>query len=177
MISIKSDSVNLNITQTLYDKLTDAIQLAMIRCPRCNQVGFTVHGYYRRRVKRDYLANHETDNFLTVMRVACSECGRTHAILPDFIVPYSQLSLPDTIAIIETMSSDEENKLLDDHFWIHLEDIRNTKRKFKQYWKQRLLSYGLSMNSSELSESCISLFNLQFMQVHRQLIFLFPSTT
>lgn len=84
MVSLKSDSVNLNITQTLYDKLTDVIQLAMIRCPRCNQVGFTIHGYYRRRVKRDYLANHETDNFLTVMRVACSECGRTHAILPDF---------------------------------------------------------------------------------------------
>lgn len=177
MISIKSSLVNLNITQSLYDKLTDAIQLAMIRCPHCNQVGFTVHGYYRRRLKRDYSANHETDNFLTVMRVVCSECGRTHAVLPDFIVPYSQLSLPDTITIIDTKSPDEESKLLDDRFWIHLEDIRNTKRKFKQYWKQRLLSHDLSINSTDLTESCISLFHLQFMQVHCQCIFLFPSTT
>lgn len=177
MISIKASLVNLNISQHVYDMLIDKLQLALIRCPYCKQVGFIVHGYYRRRLKRDFSANHETDNFLTIMRVACSECGRTHAVLPDFIVPYSQLSLPDTISIIETDSPTEENKLLDDRFWIHLEDIRNTKRKFKQFWKQRLLSYDLSMNSSELSESCISLFHLQFMQVHCTSIFLFPSTT
>lgn len=177
MISIKSDLVNINISQLLYDKLTDAIQLALLRCPYCNRVGFIIHGYYRRRLKRDYSTNHETDNYLTVMRVACPECGRTHAVLPDFIIPYSQLSLPDTITIINTESSVEESKLLDDRFWIHLEDIRNTKRKFKQYWKQRLLSHGLSMNSTDLSESCISLFRLQFMQVHFQCIFLFSSTT
>lgn len=177
MISIKSDLVNSNITQSLYDRLVDKIQLTLIRCPYCNQVGFTVHGYYSRRLKRNYLANHETDNFLVIMRVVCSECGKTHAILPNFIVPYSQLSLSDTIAIIVTESSNEESDLLDDRFWIHLEDIRNTKRKFKQFWKQRLLSYDISMNSETLTELCVSSFHLQFMQVHCQSIFLFPSTT
>lgn len=61
-------------------------------CPNCKFAGkLYTHGSYERNVITE-------DNFykITIFRVKCPICGKTHALIPDFLIPYFQYSL-DTI--------------------------------------------------------------------------------
>lgn len=74
-------------------------------CPCCGCKGkCRVHAYYNRYILdfRNGLPNCES---IRVMRVICSSCGHTHAVLPDFIVPYCQLSLGYLLQIIAVYCS------------------------------------------------------------------------
>jgi len=59
----------------------------ILRCPLCGGV-FDVHSYYERTVIE---ASGQTGK-ITIMRVICQEtgCGKTQAILPDFLMPYKR---------------------------------------------------------------------------------------
>lgn len=64
----------------------------METCPCCRCRGnCRVHAYYYRYIL-DFRKGKPCFARIRVMRVMCS-CGHTHAILPDFIVPYRQHSL------------------------------------------------------------------------------------
>ena len=59
-------------------------------CPRCG--GKThFHDSYARHVHIG-----EEIEWITLSRVICSKCGKTHAIIPDFIRPYKHYSACDT---------------------------------------------------------------------------------
>lgn len=61
-------------------------------CPCCGCRGnCRIHAYYYRYIL-DFRKGKPCCARIRVMRVICS-CGHTHAILPDFIVPYRQHSL------------------------------------------------------------------------------------
>lgn len=61
-------------------------------CPCCGCRGnCRIHAYYYRYIL-DFWKGKPHCARIRVMRVICS-CGHTHAILPDFITPYRQLSL------------------------------------------------------------------------------------
>ena len=58
-------------------------------CPQCS--GKTaLHGCYDRHININ-----ENTEWIVIQRVICSNCGRTHAILPDFIKPYKHYSAGD----------------------------------------------------------------------------------
>jgi len=61
-------------------------------CPNCKFEGkLYSHGSYERNVIT------EEDSFrITIFRVKCPICGKTHALIPDFLIPYFQHSF-DTI--------------------------------------------------------------------------------
>lgn len=59
-------------------------------CPKCGS-GMTFHSTYERHVHID-----EIVEWLTIQRVICSECGGTHAVIPDFIRPYKHYSTYDS---------------------------------------------------------------------------------
>lgn len=62
-------------------------------CPVCHSAGnLRVHCYYKRTLT-DFIAGQTVSHEITVMRVVCDSCGSTHAILPDFIIPYCSYSL------------------------------------------------------------------------------------
>lgn len=68
-------------------------------CPHCN--GETIsHGFYQRK-----LLIEEEKWELSIYRVKCKACGKTHAILPDFISPRKHYSACD----IEIAIADMEN--------------------------------------------------------------------
>ena len=46
------------------------------------------HGYYSRNV----ITRHEVKR-INILRVKCPSCGKTHAVLPSFLIPYYQYSL------------------------------------------------------------------------------------
>lgn len=68
-------------------------------CPFCGATGqCRMHGSYTRNLL--HFSDGHTQTFrLKVPRVLCS-CGHSHALLPDFIVPYLSYSLPMTLMVL-----------------------------------------------------------------------------
>jgi predicted RNA-binding Zn-ribbon protein involved in translation (DUF1610 family) len=77
-----------NITE--YLKLGKEIYISPIYgCKSCGYEGMLHrHGYYSRNViTKHYIKR------INILRVKCPSCGKTHAILPSFLIPYYQYSL------------------------------------------------------------------------------------
>lgn len=57
-------------------------------CKFCGYEGMLHrHGYYSRNVITRYSINR-----INILRVKCPSCGKTHAVLPSFLIPYYQYS-------------------------------------------------------------------------------------
>lgn len=83
------------LDQKTYENIINTLQFHQLQCT-CGHSGcLTIHGYYTRSLKKD-----DSEISLSICRVRCSHCGRTHALLPSLLVPYSQVSLQDQVSII-----------------------------------------------------------------------------
>ena len=161
MITVLMDECN-GFSQDLYKKLIDSLQMHMVECT-CGKKGCLIlFGHYRRTVK--YLSNAIR---LCVQRVYCKECGKTNALLPSLLVPYSQIPRQDQQEILHDMNNGsspepvmERNTLIDEN------NIKYIFSQFKKHWEQRLLSLGLSL-LDDLTSPCLEVFLRQFMQIHR----------
>jgi hypothetical protein len=159
MIIIHCDEVN-EVSQEKYDKLLNQIDLIQLECPHCNHTGTTVHCYYDRPVKA------KNGCFrLVILRVRCQFCAKTHAILPETIVPYSSVTLEDTITIILSESPELKEDPLRKNPFLDYSDIYRIRRNFKSFWKDRLISFRLQIDS-QISQRCVETFKRQFMQIH-----------
>ena len=140
MITVLMEDCN-EFSQDLYKSLIASLQLHMVECT-CGRKGCLIlFGHYRRTVK--YLSNTIR---LCVQRVCCKECGRTNALLPSLLVPYSQIPRQDQQEILQAINSGsspepvmERNTLIDEN------NIKYIFSQFKKHWEQRLLSLGLSL--------------------------------
>ena len=62
-------------------------------CPWCGSKGNCVsHGSYMRSMA-DFTYGKTVYGEICVLRLCCTSCGHTHAILPDVIIPYSVYGL------------------------------------------------------------------------------------
>ena len=99
MITIKTENYNL-ISQDFYNKIIDSLDLNLISCT-CGHSGCLIrYGSYKRNVQLK-----DEKITLTVVRVFCTACGRTHALLLPSIVPYSQIPLVIQVSVIHTYES------------------------------------------------------------------------
>lgn len=174
MITVLVEDCN-TVTQSFYDDVINSLQLHQLRCS-CGHSGcLSVHGYYRRHV-------HTADSscHLSVMRVKCSECSATHAILLSSIVPYSQISLSVQVSIIEkalTPGSDR-NSVCDGNPDIDENNVKSVVRRFRKHWQEKLRSEGISLQPViDLIKSCFSFYSAQFMQIQRTYNSLFQRPT
>lgn len=71
------------------------------KCPKCGCIdNFSFHCTYDRNLS--FVLNSEVVNYVvTVTRVICNSCSSTHAILPDFIVPYKIMSFCSICNIVK----------------------------------------------------------------------------
>ena len=77
-------------SKELFQSYMDKYRPELDTCPYCGARGrCRIHGYYKRRIGefRDGTVIWEK---VSVMRVRCTGCGHTHAILPDIIIPYAR---------------------------------------------------------------------------------------
>ncbi|MFG6339138.1 MAG: hypothetical protein K1W31_12100 [Lachnospiraceae bacterium] len=73
------------VSQKSYDDLLQRVELSCLPCT-CGCSGACIrYGSYRRHVKTD-----GRKLTLHIQRVLCRNCGRSHALLPSALVPYSQ---------------------------------------------------------------------------------------
>lgn len=163
------------LTPNFYNKIINNLQFHQLTCPSCDHSGcLYVHGYYIRSVKT-FCKKLK----FRICRVKCECCNHTHAILLSSMVPYSQLSLADQVAIIdnyETHQSQESvmssNPLIDEN------NIRYIIRFYLNHWKQRLLSEKISLHPVlGLVHSCFLHYSRQFMQIKNVPNIIFINTT
>lgn len=163
MITLSVKDYNM-FSQEIYNRMLYDLQLHLLVCPSCRHSAcLSIHGYYTRG-----LIQQEGLLELRICRVRCSECGHTHALLPSFLVPYCRISAPNQYAIVaasETEDGDpvqvcEENPFMDEN------NVRSILRRYRRFWKQRLLSEGISLEDpATLISRCFSFYSLQFMQI------------
>ncbi len=153
-----------NITQSYYNNLINPIDPLSIACPCCKETGMNIHGYYHRKIKNQNCLD-KLD--LKIRRVICRnpECQSTHALLPGAIVPYSQISMIETVNIICAKSVQDKEAVMLSNPLIDYNDILATLRNFKKKWRRRLAEIEASLGDESFFEKCISSFNTHFMQM------------
>lgn len=173
MITLLTDKCN-PVSQKSYDDLMESVDPAQLPCS-CGRSGSLIrYGSYRRRVKTGGSIYH-----LKVRRVLCCSCGRSHAVLPSSLVPYSQIPLEDQVAVVRAFEDGtgpsavlENNPEMDERTPFKLIRIYLT------FWRERLMAERIPLRPlAALAHKCLSLFGKQFMQIkNTPNIFFFPPT-
>lgn len=151
------------ITQEIYGKVTANLPIYMLRCS-CGHAGCLVrHGYYSRRLK-----TLQGTIMLRILRVKCKECGRTHAILPELVVPYSQIPAElQQFMLLYPLGSPELEELMQSNCDITESNILAVRSRYRRNWKERLLTMGMRVQTDivDLIKGSFSVFHRQFMQI------------
>lgn len=161
MITLSVD-ISIPISQALYDTYISTLQFHQLTCS-CGRCGsLNIHGYYTRKLKSYAIKVH-----LNICRVKCSSCGKTHALLPSSIVPYSQTPLTTQVDIISTYENNADfAPIMENASSIDESNIRSIIRSFKHHWKQKLLSQTIPLEKNlSFIQKCFCSFSRQFMQI------------
>lgn len=172
MITLKVDNNN-PLTQKTYNQLIAGLQFHQLTCTCGHSGSLSVHGYYQR-----FLKVPEGKIRLRICRVVCSCCGRTHALLPSVIVPYSQIPLQvqvETISAYKT--SDSSESIMNRIPSIDESNCAYIIRQYRRHWRQRLLSERIDICDISLVSKCFTAFFRQFMQIKSTPNILFFNTT
>ena len=118
------------LLNSLYNQYLSTSDYLLCSCPECGH-HLHCHGSYVRYVLIDGVKIP-----LTVRRVRCPICGKTHAVLPFWLVPYVQVPLPEIIDIIKKQKES-----------IHYNQERyRFLRMFKQLWEEFIESNNISLD-------------------------------
>ena len=153
------------ITPEIYKKVAATLPLYRLQCS-CGHAGCLVrHGYYSRKLKTQ-----EGTIVLRILRVKCKECGRTHAILPELVVPYTQIPADLQQKMLSySLGSPELESLMQDNTDITESNVLAVKSRYRQEWKERLATMAMKVQDSilDLIRRAFQSFHRQFMQIHR----------
>lgn len=160
--------------QEIYNSVTACLNLHQLSCSCSRSACLSVHAYYHRTLKTP-----AGPVRMRIMRVICRECGKTHAILPSFIVPYSQIPAPIQAEIAQHCDSSRGfSSLMDRCPCIDESSIRSVIRSYLLHWKERLASSFLPLLPfASLVSGCFHFHRRQFMQIKKTVNVLFQGTT
>lgn len=174
MITIFNHTFN-TLSQNYYDKTIDSIHFHRLACSCGHSACLSKHAYYHRFVKTPLGKIR-----LRICRVKCSFCGATHALLLAEMVPYSQIPLISQIYITRQSLSDlpDYSSVMAVNPEIDESNTASILRQFNRFWKERLLSQGISLaDHNNLIRQSFAFFRRQFMQIKCTPNILFPSPT
>ena len=157
MITLKVDKLNREISQKLYDEIIESVDIHLLECT-CKRHNMVVHGYYSRNIK-----THNGNIELVILRVRCKECGKTHAVLISFIVPYQSIEMSVQIDII---TDNGIEKIMNDNPSIDELSVYRVKERFRSRYKAWMKSLSLTFED-DLVFMAFRYFRSNFMQTHR----------
>ena len=161
--------------QRLYSSMIADLPLHQIQCPHCHHHGsFYLWGVYQRKFRLP-----DSAVSLRIQRIRCNSCGHTHALLPDWIIPYSQIRFSVCVAVIAASESGKGiDSLLEKESTIDENNVAAIRRSFCKHWKQRLVSVGLVFSDLlSLVRGSFAHFSRQFMQIKSTPNILFSLST
>lgn len=86
----------------LYQAYTKKINPSKVPCPICRtkHPDWKKHATYERYII--YFENGKSINYLVIIiRYRCDSCGHTHALLPEFLVPYRSYSIFFILSVLK----------------------------------------------------------------------------
>ena len=173
MIMIMDKGCN-PVCEEIYKKIIAGLGLHQLTCT-CKRTGtFTKYGTYSRKLRYGDEAQE-----ISIQRVICSECGRTHALLPSSIVPYAQIPLREQVIIIEHYEDQADmEQFLQENLSIDENNVKSVTMRYRKHWLQRILSESIPRAPlDDLVRRCFLAFSRQFMQIRKGLIKLFLRPT
>ncbi len=159
----------------------DGFRPELQTCPCCGVEGScSIHAYYDRSLV-DFIGGRPVRHSLCILRLACP-CGHTHAILPDFIIPYSTYGLFFILRVLaEYFLRPASVERICERFLITRKQLYHWLslfRKQKEEWMGLLLSLetsGLSFlkglftmsGYSGFASAFVRRFSVSFLQSHK----------
>lgn len=149
----KSELFNLNkinIVKREIKRYEEECNYGYIECPCCGSDKLILYGSYERNV----IIYNECSR-IKIKRVKCKNCGRTHALIPYFLVPYFQHEKTFIYRVCE-------EKILKEIGVCKLASEVEISRQVLYQWKNRFLKhlvYLLTTIKSPLKESIKYLLN------------------
>lgn len=119
LLNSKKCNTNFNDLLNLYDNGNSNCQIS---CPCCNSSDLICHGYYNRIVIFEIDGSFIQKN-ITIKRVKCKHCSKTHALLPMDIIPYKHAILSVIINCLDDV----------DYFYNSPFSFDTRHKWFKQY--------------------------------------------
>lgn len=151
--------------QSLYCNKVDQLDLNMLRCNKCNDVGnFEIKGYYYRTIIINNISIR-----IRITRIRCKNCKRTHAILFLDFIPYYQLSSINSNRLILAKFI---NKEYDDLI------IERLKKRVSLF-EARLRDIAKSVYKDEIEEITIAYSQYRkqsYLQIHRGITIAYSSS-
>lgn len=143
-----------------YNELIERIPFHQLCCT-CGRCGDHIrHGYYTRKIK--VLLGLVP---LRILRVICKACGKTHALTPDWLVPYSSVLLKDQVQILQAhLRGESMEPIMAQQPVIDESAIGYIIRQFKRHWLPRLTAFGIPLDKN-IVPACFRAFGRQLMQI------------
>ena len=128
MITFNLKSFNSDIKD--YNNFVVNLEIKNVICPNCGTCDIERHGYYKR-----YVIISGNKYYIRVLRVRCKRCGHTHAVLPNFIIPYLHDPIENILQLVTSSIKDIDEG-----------DIKLI-TKIKKKWIPILKSLGLTFKT------------------------------
>lgn len=142
-----------NVVKKIYTESIQNINLNMLRCCQKQGGSFVIHGYYSRRLKIK-----DTTISMSILRIRCGYCNKTHALFFSDFIPYSMFNTYEGKKILM-------NDIDDDFSYEVIEKIKRIKRQILA--RLSLLGIRISDDVSIILERSIHSFCGHFLQIHR----------
>lgn len=154
MIMFNSTNVNTNFKKNVQNYL-NITNFGPLECPYCHSYDYILWGHYERNVIFFSSDNTTlTSMVLSVQRVKCKSCGKTHALLPFGIIPYKQF----TDEVITKIINELFNSNIDELSKKHLIDITVIKNWMFDLKKKHLPRITTLMRTSNKKTALINFF-------------------
>lgn len=172
MIMLYGSDFN-HFSQESYDFIVNSLALHQVKCT-CGHCGcLRPYGSYWR-----FIIRKNGKQRFRIRRVICRECGRTHALLLDAFVPYSQIPLAIHYQVIIASEKGIHPDTICGTEFIDENNVKSILRRYRRFWQQRLLSESIDLTPlPTLIRKCFSHYRMQFMQIRGTLnkLFLLPT--
>jgi len=167
MITISTKKIK-SFFQKTYDNMVENLPFHKLTCT-CGRSGEMIrHGRYSRSIKSS-----TGIESIRILRVRCKSCGKTHALLPEWLVPYSSVLLKDHLEILKAYLAGKSVKpIMEVTPLIDESTVGYIVKQFKRHWQQRLAAFKIPIDENIVC-ACFQAFGRQFMQIKCTLNLLF----
>lgn len=128
---ILQKSIKVNSIEDIEKKVNEVNVLGFI-CPKCKGHEFNYYGSYSRflivKINEEIL-----EITIKIKRIRCKTCKSTHAVIPDFIVPYKAYSFEIVNKILYLKENKEKtNKEIEEEYKVSRQLIRKWQQEFEK---------------------------------------------
>ena len=133
--------------EQVFHDATGDFQLHSAKCPYCGAIGMLAPygGYFRHLVS--YERGKIIDRLVRPFRFECKSCKKTHALLPDILIPYSPYSIRFKLSVLIAYFERETTVVaICEHFRIAVATLYAWKKSFLEH---KELMMGVLVNRKQ----------------------------